>query len=372
MPVTIPSTSFTPFAHQRTISDDSLASTTSSTSSSPADAASASESGSSSCLFSPPSRDKVGIERAVSLQPRRRGSTTVGVRRRVASADSSPVTGGSYSSLPQSPAVSYLASLADKTAVRHDYGVYEAGDEIGPFLLVRPIATGTFSYVFEARPITGPTDARVALKIVKKDPMDPSAINETLHETHIWSRLDHPNIIKMLDVLDTDDAVFVVSELASGGSLLDYIKEHGKLDQAEARNIFIQVASALSYLHDVADVIHRDIKLENIVRFSDGTVKLVDFGLSIDLSTPPSPTSPSSNSTIQCSLPYCPPELLRNPPASPSPAQDAWALGCVLYAMLTGALPFTDDYAPRLQSAILNGRWDRGRLERCGVGEAAR
>ncbi|KAJ3091981.1 hypothetical protein HDU96_002863, partial [Phlyctochytrium bullatum] len=103
--------------------------------------------------------------------------------------------------------------------------------------------------------------------------------------------------------------------------------------------------------------------------------KLADFGLSdtITTSPPPSPATLVASDPIFCqgSLHYCAPEELRAQ-AAKHPASDVWSLGCVLYALLTGCLPFNDGYLPRLQVLIINGRYDVGRLEKRGVSRAAR
>ncbi|KAJ3411108.1 hypothetical protein HDV05_002717 [Chytridiales sp. JEL 0842] len=295
------------------------------------------------------------------------------------------------------------------------------------------------------------------------------------HECKIWSSLSHPHILKMMDVMEVEDALFVVSELAEGGTLLDYIQRRrlerslsgaagvggvslsasatnlggfgggggwgssssgtatptqgggggggGGLGELEARHIFRQVASAIRYLHCVEGIVHRDIKCENILimrsqeeskdkptmppsssleskddptrssstgslnmstddlnppsetfcchpGYHSPLVKLADFGLSdyITTSPPPSPSTLIASDPIFCmgSIHYCAPEELRAT-VTKSPASDVWSLGCVLYAMLTGSLPFQDGFLPRLQAMIVNGRYDLGKLERCGV-----
>ncbi|KAI8852386.1 kinase-like domain-containing protein [Chytridium lagenaria] len=131
------------------------------------------------------------------------------------------------------------------------------------------------------------------------------------HETTIWGKLHHPNIIEMIEVMDVDDAMFVVSELAEAGNLLDYLtKRGGPLPEPEARRIFRQIASAVRYLHTDAQVVHRDIKLENVLlTYTPGstvpTVKLADFGLSdhITTSPPPSPATLAAADPIFCQGP---------------------------------------------------------------------
>ncbi|KAJ3168132.1 hypothetical protein HDU87_001213 [Geranomyces variabilis] len=324
---------------------------------------------------------KLGMHR-----PRHSLSVSI-VRRRANSLASSPVTSGSFSSLQQSPAVSFLASLADMSIASEPVrGEYREGDQVGDFLLGPEIGAGAFSRVFEAEVIDGPHKhlGKVAIKIVIKDqPTDEGCkdVQRFLdHETTIWSRLRHPHVLEMLELMDAEDAVFVVSELVTGGNLLEYIRAQGKLPEEVARKLFRQVASALRYLHEEIQVIHRDVKCENILLDANGDAKLADFGLSTDMTpndTPASSCSPmlpdlSSSEPVflMGSIHYCAPEELRQ--TTRNSASDMWSLGCVLFAMLTGSLPFNDGFIPRLQLSIQNGRWDQAKLNASGCSEAAK
>ncbi|KAJ3229656.1 hypothetical protein HDU81_005190 [Chytriomyces hyalinus] len=223
-------------------------------------------------------------------------------------------------------------------------------------------------------------------------------------ETRIWASLDHPNILCMHEVLELDDAVCIVSEHAAGGSLLDYLTSRGCASERVARHMFLQLAQAVSYMHKTAGVIHRDLKCENVLVLEDWeqknaeagnnnkewipTLKIADFGLSEfirddstdDCASPTSPTAPplerrlSTSSCAVGSLHYCAPEDLQEAAsdgAMNGASSDVWALGCILYAMLTGALPFNDGFLPRLQQTIMNGTYDASRLESCDVSDGA-
>ncbi|TPX69130.1 hypothetical protein SpCBS45565_g02672 [Spizellomyces sp. 'palustris'] len=322
-------------------------------------------------------KDRVGMHR-----PRHSLSVSI-VRRRTSSGASSPVTSGSYSSLTQSPAVSFLASLADMSVPKGPvHGVYSEGDQVGDFILGREIGSGAFARVFEADVIDGPHKqlGKVAVKVVKKNQPrmeDGQDVQQHIdHETTIWARLRHPHVLEMLELMDADDAVFVVCELATDGNLLDLIVREGRLSEGHARNLFRQIADALRYLHEEIQVVHRDIKCENILLDTQGNAKIADFGLSVEIA----PLSPEAshnvafpNDPVFChgSLHYCAPEELRQTTHS-NPASDVWSLGCVLYAMLTGTLPFNDGFPPRLQAMIINGRYDTEKLDRAGVSKEAK
>ncbi|KAI8608001.1 kinase-like domain-containing protein [Chytriomyces sp. MP71] len=212
-------------------------------------------------------------------------------------------------------------------------------------------------------------------------------------ETRIWASLDHPHILSMYEVMELDDALCIVSELAQGGSLLSFLAQRGALPEPLARALFAQVAGAVHYMHAVARVVHRDIKCENILVLEDWkanagfarsdqdtsewtpTLKLADFGLSDWIGQEPhvpgasrSLASPSAESFGVGSLHYCAPEDLKGCKArATGEASDVWALGCVLFAMVTGGLPFNDGFLPRLQMTIVNGTYDAARLDAVGA-----
>lgn len=210
----------------------------------------------------------------------------------------------------------------------------------------------------------------------------------------------------MFESFDTDDAVLVVTELARGGHLLDYVLKEGRpgLSESVTRSLFKQLVSAVYYLHTQAGIVHRDIKLENILLDeSKNSIKLSDFGLSESVSESfwddfeetrnsilrSSTASHIRSASIQIdskdisnakiplsmkdsrvfapgSLHYCAPEILKQSKSSKL-SSDIWSMGCVLHALLIGSLPFNDSYLPRLQMSIINGRWDPSRLEKAQI-----
>ncbi|KAI9008128.1 kinase-like domain-containing protein [Gaertneriomyces semiglobifer] len=301
------------------------------------------------------------------------------VRRKTAnSGGSSPVTSGSYSSLAQSPAVSFLATLADMSANKSTQptGEYNPGDQVGDYILGREVGSGAFSRVFEAEVIDGPHKhmGKVAIKVIRKDlHKDAQEIQRLVdHETNIWARLRHPHILEMLDLMDGEDAIFIVSELACNGNLLDLIRKETRIPEARARKLFLQIADAVRYIHQEVQVIHRDIKCENILLDCEGNTKLADFGLAVEWTPPTNPGEPPTE-PVFCSgsLHYCSPEELKQS-THYNPASDIWSLGCVLFAMLAGSLPFNDGFLPRLQKMIVNGRYDVSKLANANVSQSAK
>lgn len=158
---------------------------------------------------------------------------------------------------------------------------------MGDYLLTKELGSGTFSRVYEAS-ILESNDPPVAIKVIHRDPGQPYFDKTALRrESYLWSKLSHPHLLRMFESFETDDAIFVVMELAKDGPLLDYVLKNGHpgLPEPLAKSFFSQIASALQYLHTTMGIVHRDVKLENIlVDESTKTVKLADFGLSVPVS----------------------------------------------------------------------------------------
>ena len=149
---------------------------------------------------------------------------------------------------------------------------------VGDYILGETLGAGSFGKVKLASHIN--TGEKVAIKIVSKDSIsDIGDIDRIYRETFILTTLKHNNIIKLYEVIDTAKAVMLVMEFADSGELLEYIAKKVRLNEVEACKIFHQILSGLEYCHR-KKIIHRDLKLENILMNKDGTIKIADFGLS--------------------------------------------------------------------------------------------
>lgn len=182
---------------------------------------------------------------------------------------------------------------------------------------------------------------KYAVKIYDKEKL--SDINRqrgVRREVVLLQKMNHPNIVKLIEAFETDSHVYLVMENVSGGSLHSYLKEmiNKQLDEEEARRIFKQVLIALKYCHGKC-IAHRDIKLENVLLDSEKNVKLIDFGFS---------TCIPNHKKIRmfCGTPsYMAPQIVSKVDYAGPPA-DIWASGVLLYALLNGCFPFrgaTDD-----------------------------
>ncbi|XP_055336131.1 calcium/calmodulin-dependent protein kinase kinase 1-like isoform X2 [Paramacrobiotus metropolitanus] len=190
---------------------------------------------------------------------------------------------------------------------------------------------------------------------------------ETYREIDVLRKLDHPNIIQLVEVVDnpTDDNIYIVTELLDQ-ALMDLPTE-SPFPESEARNYFQEILDGVDYLHS-QKVVHRDLKPDNMLLSKQGRVKIADFGFceegGSDTEDSTGTESDTSNSdavnepevsAVHGTPAFTPPECLRttNKPVS-GYALDMWSLGVTLYALIVGDVPFKGDSMPQLFKAILN------------------
>ncbi|CAG6021535.1 unnamed protein product [Menidia menidia] len=192
----------------------------------------------------------------------------------------------------------------------------------------------------------------VAIKSIRKeritDDLDKIHIQR---EIEITSSLRHSNIIRFHEVFESRDKIVIVMEFASRGELYDYIQERRRLPETEARSIFRQITSAVHYCHKNG-VVHRDLKLENILLDQDLNVKLADFGLSNHFQR-------GTLLHTYCGSPlYAAPEIVKGSPYQ-GPEVDCWALGVLLYALVYSRMPFDGASHTKLTEQITQGHYRR-------------
>ncbi|KAL7326139.1 Serine/threonine-protein kinase [Mucor circinelloides] len=182
-----------------------------------------------------------------------------------------------------------------------------------------------------------------------KDPKDTPREREqrTIREMAIMHLLRHPNICQLKEWVVQGDHYYMFLEYIEGGQLLDYIISHGKLREKLARKFARQIVSALDYCHRNS-IVHRDLKIENILITNNEEIKIIDFGLS-------NIYSPSRLLNTFCgSLYFAAPELLQARNYT-GPEVDVWSFGVVLYVLVCGRVPFDDTSLPALHQKIKTG-----------------
>ncbi|KAI6228944.1 Non-specific serine/threonine protein kinase [Aphelenchoides fujianensis] len=224
-----------------------------------------------------------------------------------------------------------------------------ANDEphIGRYRLLKTIGKGNFAKVKLARHM--PTGIDVAIKIIDKTALNQSSLQKLFREVRIMKQLDHPNIVKLYQVMETDQTLYLVMEYASGGEVFDYLVAHGRMKEKEARAKFRQIVSAVQYLHS-KNIIHRDLKAENLLLDADMNIKIADFGFSNQFS------AGNKLDTFCGSPPYAAPELFQGKKYD-GPEVDVWSLGVILYTLVSGSLPFDGQNLKELRERVLRGKY---------------
>jgi serine/threonine protein kinase/tetratricopeptide (TPR) repeat protein len=216
---------------------------------------------------------------------------------------------------------------------------------IGPYQIVGKVGAGGMGVVFKAIDVR--LQRTVALKFLPTD-REVLALDKErlLREARAASALDHPNIATVYAVEEAEDGrLFIVMAYYQGETLDERIRR-GPLPSAEAADMARQIARGLARAH-AQGIVHRDIKPSNIMITSDGVAKIVDFGLALAVTSSASTQSMGAAGT----LPYMSPEQAMGKAADAR--TDIWALGVVLYEMLTGRLPFTSDSPAATVMAIV-------------------
>ncbi|MCJ1308091.1 serine/threonine-protein kinase KIN2 [Agyrium rufum] len=240
------------------------------------------------------------------------------------------------------------ATLKRRTTINTQTGNWSLGKTIG---------AGSMGKVKLARNME--TGEQVAIKIVPRQSTD-EHVNQrdreradhskeirTAREAAIVTLLNHPFICGMRDVVRTNYHWYMLFEYVNGGQMLDYIISHGRLKEKQARKFGRQIASALDYCHRNS-IVHRDLKIENILISKTGDIKIIDFGLS-------NLFSPRSTLKTFCgSLYFAAPELLQARQYT-GPEVDIWSFGIVLYVLVCGKVPFDDQSMPQLHAKIKKG-----------------
>nr|XP_012419996.1 PREDICTED: serine/threonine-protein kinase SIK1 [Odobenus rosmarus divergens] len=218
---------------------------------------------------------------------------------------------------------------------------------VGFYDVERTLGKGNFAVVKLARHRV--TKTQVAIKIIDKTRLDSSNLEKIYREVQIMKLLNHPHIIKLYQVMETKDMLYIVTEFAKNGEMFDYLTSNGHLSENEARKKFWQILSAVEYCHS-HHIVHRDLKTENLLLDGSMDIKLADFGFG-NFYKAGEPLS-----TWCGSPPYAAPEVFEGKEYE-GPQLDIWSLGVVLYVLVCGSLPFDGPNLPALRQRVLEGRF---------------
>ncbi|KAI9016255.1 hypothetical protein CLU79DRAFT_326752 [Phycomyces nitens] len=209
----------------------------------------------------------------------------------------------------------------------------------GPYLLLQTLGEGEFGKVKLAIHIE--TGHEVAIKLIKKDNIDSSTrMTKVEREISVLKTVRHPYIVKLYDVIETEKYIGIILQCASGGELFEYILAHRYLKEKDASRLFAQLISGVHYMHQ-KHIVHRDLKLENLLLDRHRSIIITDFGFANQFSS-----SRDDLMSTSCGSPcYAAPELVISEGLYVGSAVDIWSCGVILYAMLCGYLPFDDDPA---------------------------
>ncbi|KAI1068354.1 hypothetical protein NW752_003660 [Fusarium irregulare] len=255
---------------------------------------------------------------------------------------------------------------------RHDHSKSHKGNtKFGDFILGNTIGEGEFGKVKLGW--KQDSSVQVAIKLIKRDSVgsNPSRFAKIYREVAILRGVQHPNIVRLIDKVETDRHIGIILEYASGGELFDYILNHRYLKDNAARRLFAQLISGVGYLHKKG-IVHRDLKLENLLLDRNRNIIITDFGFANTFDANEELTKDEElNLTdkefvkrmgldrvkmngsrkgdlmqTSCGSPcYAAPELVVSDSLYTGRKVDVWSCGVILYAMLAGYLPFDDDPA---------------------------
>ena len=220
--------------------------------------------------------------------------------------------------------------------------------EIGDYIVLQTIGVGATGKVKLGEHKTKHTLA--AIKIFKKSSFEarPDLQQKIQRETALMRLLDHPHLLKLKEICESPRHIYVILEYAAHGELFDYLMSRRALTVETAMKFFRQIIYGLDYLHS-NNICHRDLKPENILLDDNDNIKIADFGFARWMTANIAETS--------CGSPhYASPEIVKGIPYDGRLA-DIWSCGVVLYALLSGRLPFDDPSFRNLVAKVKAGQY---------------
>lgn len=226
---------------------------------------------------------------------------------------------------------------------------------IGEYELLETIASGAFGKVKMVKHM--PTNTHYAAKIIPKTNRDVE--KDIRVEIRVMRRLKHDHVIRLNEILESQNNYYIILEPARGGDLCDMVMANPKgLSEEKSASIFLQILTGLKACHE-SKVAHRDLKPENILFTDKGVVKITDFGLSrLHQASPYDGTNAAELANTLTGTPqYVAPDVLKGP--YDAFKADLWSLGCILYVMLTSRFPFGSAQGKDLEKRILAGTYEK-------------
>ncbi|KAJ6542784.1 hypothetical protein B0H19DRAFT_1171892 [Mycena capillaripes] len=250
----------------------------------------------------------------------------------------SPTTADNDAQPPSAPAYTdvYAHPAAMAFAAAHPRRTIP---KFGPYLLLQTLGEGEFGKVKLG--LHCQWGEEVAVKLIRRGNVDTAVrMSKVEREIEVLRTLKHPHIVRLYDVIETDKYIGIIIEYASGGELFDHILAHRYLREKDASRLFAQLVSGVWYIHQ-KKIVHRDLKLENLLLDRHRNVIITDFGFANRFEHRADDLMQTS-----CGSPcYAAPELVISEGLYVGSAVDIWSCGVILYAMLAGYLPFDDDPA---------------------------
>lgn len=208
----------------------------------------------------------------------------------------------------------------------------------GRYRILKSIGRGGMADVYLAKDLILDNE-EVAIKVLRTNyQTDQTAVARFQREARAMAELNHPNIVSIRDIGEEDGQQFLVMEYVDGSDLKKYIQDHAPLSNNEVVRIMEEVLSAMTLAHQQG-IVHRDLKPQNILLTKDGTVKVTDFGIAVAFAE----TSLTQTNSMLGSVHYLSPEQARGSKATVQ--SDIYAMGIMLFEMLTGHIPYDGDSA---------------------------
>ncbi|TNN13324.1 Serine/threonine-protein kinase SIK3 isoform 1 [Schistosoma japonicum] len=220
-----------------------------------------------------------------------------------------------------------------------------ASQRIGPYYLGPTLGRGNFAVVKLGK--HSQLSVKVAIKIMNKDLIGSKNLGKVSRELEAMKRCQHPHIIRLYHVMETESNIFMVTEYASKGEVFDHISLSHAFTEKEARELFWQIVCAIEFCH-ASGIVHRDLKAENLLLDADFKIKVADFGFCNFFQN-------DQLLSTHCGSPqYAAPELFKGEPYDGTLA-DVWSLGVILYILVCGSFPFPGESLGDIRTQVLRG-----------------